>query len=82
MLGLPGAHFNCDPDPRAGGQVESSRCLARHNPSLTPFPPASLTARSPRFRTRQCISAAWPTVAVTSRREELSKYGWEYGVSQ
>lgn len=37
MLGLPGAHFNCDPDPRAGGQVESSRCLARHNPSLTPL---------------------------------------------
>lgn len=39
MLGLPGAHFNCDPDPSAGGQVESSRCLARHNPGMTPFPP-------------------------------------------
>lgn len=34
MLGLPGAHFNCDPDPRAGGQVESTR----HNPGMTPFP--------------------------------------------
>lgn len=71
MFGLPGAHFNCDPDPRAGGRVDAFRPLSR-----------TLTARSPRFRTRQCISAAWPTVAVTSRREELSKYGWEYGVSQ
>lgn len=35
MFGLPGAHFNCDPDPRAGGRVDAWPGIT---PGLTPFP--------------------------------------------